>query len=519
MRPGASDSCVPVRMRDRVEVMRDAFGEWRRRFGTETDVLSGLHAAKDPAAVAAAANVPVASVAGAASYFADFEDVSSQAKVCAGTACFIARGGSEPDADDAQKVYCLGYCYCGPAKLVDGRVFSGERLAPPPRAEAVSSVPVVLAGITGEAAPWRTWEATLAHGSPESVLREVALSGVRGRGGAEFPVARKWQAARSNPGPRYVVANGDEGDPGSYCDRILMEQDPHRVLEGLTLAGFAVGAQRGLVLVRSEYPAAAASMRAAVEAARADGHLRPDGFDVEIHQGAGSYVAGEETALLHTLEGRRGAVRSRPPYPTTSGFLGFPTAVNNLETLASIPWIVEYGGSSYAALGERNETGTKLVCLNERFARPGVYEVDFGSSIRWIVEELGEGLRDGRELRALQIGGPLGGFLGPDDLDRPLLARALAEVGVALGHGSFVAVDETVPPAALLRHLWRFAASESCGSCAPCKIGTRRGLQLRPASREYEQVLEVISTASLCAFGHGVASAVRSLHRVYGGVQ
>ena len=198
-------------------------------------------------------------------------------------------------------------------------------------------------------------------------------------------------------------------------------------------------------------------------------------LEVEVVEGAGSYVAGEETALLHALEGRRGAVRPRPPYPTTSGLLGAPTVVNNVETLAAVPWIVARGGTAFARLGVAPETGTKLVCLNEAFTSPGVYEVELGTAIRTIVDDLGGGLRDGRRLRAVQVGGPLGGFLGPDELDVPLLDAALAEYGVALGHASLIAIDDRVPAAELLRHIWSFAAAESCGTCAPCRIGSGRG--------------------------------------------
>jgi NADH:ubiquinone oxidoreductase subunit F (NADH-binding) len=245
---------------------------------------------------------------------------------------------------------------------------------------------VVLAGLVGAEGPWEVWPGVVTEGSPAQVIAEVAKAGLRGRGGAGFPVAGKWEAAAREPAPRYVVANGDEGDPGSYCDRLLMESDPRRVLEGLALAGFAVGAQQGFVFVRSEYPAAADRMRAALSQARSAGHLGTDvhgtgfDFDIDVVQGAGSYVAGEETALLHALQGLRGSVRPRPPYPTSSGYAARPTAVNNVESLAALPWIVRHGGAAYAGLGRPDEPGTKLVCLSERFRRPGVYEVEFGGT-------------------------------------------------------------------------------------------------------------------------------------------
>jgi NADH:ubiquinone oxidoreductase subunit F (NADH-binding) len=326
-----------------------------------------------------------------------------------------------------------------------------------------------------------------------------------------------------------VVGNGDEGDPGSFCDRVLMEQDPHRVLAGLAYAAHAVGAERGYLYVRSEYPAAVASLHAAVGEATSAGHLgrnlhgTTSCLEVEVVEGAGSYVAGEETALLHALEGRRGAVRPRPPYPTSSGLFGAPTAVNNVETLASVPWIVARGGQAFASFGKAPETGTKLVCLNEAFTAPGVYEAELGTPIRQIIDELGGGLRDNRRLGSVQVGGPLGGFLARNELDVPLLESALATYGVALGHASLIAIDDRLSAAELLRHVWRFAATESCGTCAPCRIGSGRGAAFAErvvagdsaALAEQQPLLAILETASMCAFGRGVPASVRSLLRVY----
>jgi NADH:ubiquinone oxidoreductase subunit F (NADH-binding) len=336
-------------------------------------------------------------------------------------------------------------------------------------------------------------------------------------------VARKWAAvaAKDDGGQRYVVANGDEGDPGSYVDRLLMERDAARVLEGLALAALACGATRAFVYVRSEYPRAYERMRQAVAEARAAGHIGHNlhgstvDFEVDIVRGAGSYVAGEETSLLHSIMGLRGSVRTRPPYPAERGLWGRPTAVNNVETLAALPAIVADGGAAYARLGRSPETGTLVVCLNERFARPGAYEVVLGTPLRHIVWDLGGGLADGRPLTALQVGGPLGGFIGPDELDLPLLDSALAGAGVALGHGSLVAVDDRVRGADLLRHLWQFAAEESCGACTPCREGTRRGMADPDGAGLDPDLLKVMSITSLCPFGRGIPHAVRSLSRVF----
>lgn len=506
-------------------------------------------------AVASRVGVPAAAALGPASYYADLSapHADRHVRVCTATACFAAEGGghlaeveralgvdahaSSPHGDvSVQTVRCLGYCYAGPAALDGGTPCTGATLSAqlvgqePPRAPEIPAVddtgdPVLLGGVLSGEPAWQVWSRTVTSGTPEVVHREVAASGLRGRGGAGFRVAMKWEAAGGKPGT-VVVANGDEGDPGSYADRLLMEADPGRVLEGLALACFACGARQGVVLVRSEYPAALARMRAAVREAYADGHLGPTvhgtaaSLDIHVVQGAGSYVAGEETALIAGLEGGRGCARPRPPYPTEHGLWDAPTVVNNVETLAAVPWIVRHGGRAYARRGTSDETGTKLVCLSERFARPGCYEVELGTPVRRIVTELGGGLKDGAELAALQVGGPLGGFLAADALDVPLSEAELSARGAALGHAGLVAFDERVAPGDVLRHVWEFAASESCGACSPCRVGSRRGLEWAeagaPPDQEWERLSRVLTEASLCAFGRRIPPAVRSLARAYG---
>ena len=242
-----------------------------------------------------------------------------------------------------------------------------------------------------------------------------------------------------------------------------------------------------------------------------------------MFEGAGSYVAGEETSLMHSMEGVRGEVMRRPPYPTESGFLHRPTVVNNVETLCAVPWIVANGGEAYAKLGVGDSRGTKVVCLNERFRNPGAYEVELGVSLSHICEELGGGLRDGHVLRSLQVGGPLGGFISADQLDTPLSFEGLKAIGADLGHGSLIAIDEGIPAMDLLLHIWRFAANESCGTCAPCRIGTKRGLEAVEAlaaggeldEPAMEEMLETMRRGSLCAFGKSVPGAVRSVARTY----
>ncbi|MEU5715864.1 NAD(P)H-dependent oxidoreductase subunit E [Streptomyces sp. NPDC020403] len=506
-------------------------------------------------AVAAGVGLPAAAALGPARYYADLEAPHGRrhVRVCTATACFAAQGGRHltdvehalgvtadtvsPDGETSvQTVRCLGYCYAGPAALDGDTPCTGPALAgqlagrEPPRAAEIPAAddtgdPVLLAGVSAGEPAWQVWPPTVTTGSPDEVWREVAASGLRGRGGAGFRVAAKWEAAGRAPGT-VVVVNGDEGDPGSYADRLLMEADPERVLEGLALACFACGARQGVVLVRSEYPRALAHLREAVARAYADGHFGPavhgtsTALDVRVVEGAGSYVAGEETALIAGLEGDRGCARPRPPYPTRRGLWDAPTVVNNVETLSAVPWIVSRGGAAYARRGTPGETGTKLVCLSERFARPGAYEVELGTPVARIVTELGGGLKDGAQPVVVQIGGPLGGFLARDALDVPLTTADLAARGAALGHAGLVAFDRSVAPEDVLRHIWQFAAAESCGACSPCRVGSRRGLELAaagtPPGEEWQRLSRVLAEASLCAFGRRIPPAVRSLARAYG---
>lgn len=546
---------------------REPVVELERRYGRRgTDILAQLREARaehgqitgaDVDAVAANVGLPRAHVYGTVTFFEELgvhRRGRRHVQVCAGTACFAASRGrhipaverelglgrgecSQDGATSLQPVYCLGYCYGGPAALDGESACAGPDLvdqlagrAPrkDPEIPAYSGVerPVLLAGILGDETSWRVWPDIVRSADRALIFTEVAASGLRGRGGAGFPVSDKWAAAASapTPGPRYMVVNGDEGDPGSYIDRLLMQRDPHRVLEGTALAAFAAQATAAYIYVRAEYPAARDQMRAAVEEARAAGHLGKNihgsglDFDVEILEGAGSYVAGEETSLIHSMEGLRGGTLARPPFPTTSGLFGRPTVVNNVESVATVPWIVEYGGSTYSALGRGGEHGQRLVCVNATFTRPGVFEVPLGIPLRAIVEDLAGGLPEGRQLRALQVGGPLGGFLDPTQLDLPMTGPALASAGVALGHASLLGFDDSIPGRAVLKHLWRFAAAESCGTCSPCRVGSRRGLEFsrRGDLAALMELCQTLQLTSLCAFGPGVAQAVRSILRVYG---
>jgi formate dehydrogenase iron-sulfur subunit len=364
--------------------------------------------------------------------------------------------------------------------------------------------------------------------TPEDVVTDLERSGLRGRGGAGFPTGRKWRSVLAAPGgPKVVVCNADEGDPGSYLDRFILERDPHAVLEGMAIAGAALGADRGVVYVRKEYPAAAAAIRLAIDEATGDGIMgerllgRRRPFMVEVVDGQGSYVCGEETALLNALEGRRPEVRARPPYPATHGLHGHPTLVNNVETLATVAWILRHGGDAYASMGHGTSRGTKLVSLNSLFRRPGLYEVEFGAPVRDLVEEAGDGV-DGGALSGVLIGGPLAGILPPHLLDTPFAFEELQSVGAAVGHGGVVAFDEHTSVLDLLHHVFRFGAYESCGKCTPCRVGAADvealtgaaltgGQADADARTRFVDIVDALAATSLCGHGTGLAEFAASV--------
>jgi NADH:ubiquinone oxidoreductase subunit F (NADH-binding)/NADH:ubiquinone oxidoreductase subunit E len=496
--------------------------------------------------------LPEAAVYGVSTFYDDLlaRRGRRHVRVCTGTACFAATGEehvdeleralglqlgerSEDESISLAETVCLGFCHSSPAvrdgDIVDAgpgvidRVLHGApRPAPEPPWRSVLEEPVLT-----RPGDWSGLARALAELEPEQLLAEVKEATVRGRGGAGFPAGTKWEFTRATQGEqKFVVANGDEGDPGSYIDKYLMEQAPALVLEGMALAAYAVGAEHGFVLTRSEYPRSKPALDAAADAARDAGWLGQDiagsgfDFDVTILEGAGSYVVGEETALLACLEGLRGTVSARPPFPAVRGLYGMPTVVNNTETLANIPFIALNGARAYRALSPGATPGTKLVCFNERFASPGVWEVRFGTSMRELCEELAGGIVDGRELKALQIGGPLGGILPASKLDTLFDFEALAAEGCMLGHGGILAFDDRTDMRAVARHLLRFGAHESCGKCFPCRIGLRRAYEMFSAEEtvdrgHLEQLLETLELGSLCAHGGGMPAPIRSLIKHY----
>ena len=361
----------------------------------------------------------------------------------------------------------------------------------------------------------------------DEVAADILASGLRGRGGAGFPAGIKWRTVLEAPGDtKYVCCNADEGDSGTFADRMLMEGDPFTLLEGMTIAGTTVGASIGLIYVRSEYPAAIRTLRTAVDIARVDGWLGPDvlgsgrSFDVRIVEGAGSYVCGEETAMLESLEGKRGMVRPKPPIPALQGLFGHPTLVHNVLTLSAVPAILADGAAAYQGLGVDRSRGTQVFQLAGNIARGGIVELAFGVSLRELVEDFGGATYSGRPIRAVQVGGPLGAYLPEHALDVAMDYEALTAAGAMLGHGGVVVFDDTVDMAAQARFAMEFCAVESCGKCTPCRIGSTRGVEVIDKITAgidpernlelLEELCETMTDGSLCAMGGLTPLPVRS---------
>jgi formate dehydrogenase iron-sulfur subunit len=353
---------------------------------------------------------------------------------------------------------------------------------------------------------------------PKAIVEEVVASGLRGRGGAGFPTGIKWRTvAGAAADQKYIVCNADEGDSGTFADRMLMEGDPFTLIEGMTIAAVAVGATKGFVYIRSEYPHAFRTFEAALEKARKAGLLGPSvlgsahAFDIEARLGAGAYICGEETSLLESLEGRRGQVRAKPPLPAIKGLFGKPTVINNVLSFASTPWILEHGGKAYAEYGAGRSRGTQPFQLAGNVRHGGLVELALGATIRRLVEDFGGGTRSGRQLRAVQVGGPLGSYFPDALLDTPLDYEAMLAAKGMLGHGGIVVFDDSVDLARQARFAFEFCAKESCGKCTPCRIGAVRGVEtvdkiIAGTDRDGNLALlrdlcTVMTDGSLCALG------------------
>ncbi|NND13548.1 MAG: NADH-quinone oxidoreductase subunit E [Acidimicrobiia bacterium] len=445
---------------------------------------------------------------------------------------------------------CLGQCDKGSAAFIQSAGAPNRVIAPSPATDIVSALageipstaPSLGAPQAGSAGlqllrrvgvvdPWDLEDyrfhggyAALrmaVHMGPAAVLREIKDAEVRGRGGAAFPAGIKWQGAASHPSrTKYIVCNADESETGTFKDRVLMEGDPYAVIEAMTIAGYAVGAEKGYLYIRGEYPVAEELLANAITKARAKGLLGSDvlgsgfAFDVEIRRGAGAYICGEETALFNSIEGYRGEPRSKPPFPTDVGLFGEPTVVNNVETLANVPLILMGGGPGFAASGTGGSNGTKLFCLAGAVEKPGVYEVPFGTTIRELLDLAG-GVRG--ELHAILVGGAAGRFLPISRLDTPLTFEHLRDIKGTLGSGAIMVFNTEADMGAAVRRVAAFFRDESCGQCVPCRVGTVRqeeALARMEAGSDERAVLDdlamVLRDASICGLGQLAAEAVQS---------
>jgi NADH-quinone oxidoreductase subunit F len=488
------------------------------------------------------------------------------AHVCDDIACKLAgaeelcrslTGSVGPEGESWARSPCVGYCEAAPAVFFqlaghdDGslvradtasvaRVLAGDPppdpgvLAPQtrePRARGLRLLRRIgLASPTSiddyrEHGGFRALRRALELG-PAHVVREVKDSGLRGRGGAAFPMGVKWEAVAKAPvDPHYVICNADESEPGTFKDRVLMEADPFAVVESMAIAGFATGAERGYLYVRGEYPLAVRRLAHAIEEATKRGFLGESvlgsgfRFEIELRKGGGAYICGEETALFNSIEGYRGEPRSKPPFPTEVGLFGKPTLVNNVESLVNVLDIVLEGGLAFAAIGTKESTGPKLFCLSGHVARPGLYEVTFGTTLRELIELAG-GIPGGRRLKAVLLGGAAGSFVGPEELDTPLTFEGTRSIGATLGSGVVMVFDETSDLRATAARIARFFRDESCGQCVPCRVGTVRQEEAlsrllangepRREAALLDELAQVMRDASICGLGQTAANAIVS---------
>jgi len=549
-------------------------------------LLPALHAAQklygyipEPVAVeiGLSLDVPLADVSGVIDFYRLFyrEPVGKTiVRVCTDPACALASaegvlgafnelagaGTGEASGDSAnrhknqltvERFPCLGLCAHAPALLV-GEQAVGDA-APKQAAQILNQErPMAADHVGGDA---RTLTAYCGRGhftsleeyqaaggyralgkalsrSPEQVIDEVKASGLVGRGGAAFPTGAKWLGCAGAPDePRYVICNSDESEPGTFKDRVLMEGDPQRVIEGLVIAAYAVGSRRGIIYIRGEYTNAFYIMGQAVLEARQTGFLGENilgsgfDFDLELRLGAGAYICGEETAMFESIEGKRGFPRIKPPFPTTHGLFGKPTVINNVETLCNVPYIIQNGASAYRELGTDRSPGTKLFCLSGDVVRPGVYEVPFGVTMRHVLFDLAGGVPGDRSLGFVLVGGAAGAFATVEHLDLPLTFEDLNAAGLPLGSGVLMVFDSTRDVRDVLLRLGRFFTDESCGKCYPCQLGTQRQYEIlgrvaagTPLPGDADRLTEVgwtMSDASICGLGQTAATAVISAMKLW----
>lgn len=481
---------------------------------------------------------------GTASFY-DFTKPENKGKkvyVCNGSACVCAGTQNKVNdtllqhfsADEIGHMTCLGRCYENSAFHYNGKNYSGNDIQ---QIEQLTTLKTDLTNYQVKATqpfltqPFDGFEnhydllkAALKK-SPNDLLNEIKVAEIRGRGGAGFPMAIKWEACKNEQNDtKFIICNADEGDPGAYSDRYLLEQRPHSVLFGMMIAGYITGASWGVLYIRAEYPEAVEIVQRAINELK-ENHLlgkniNHSGFDFEfkIIKAQGAYICGEETALINSIEGQRPEVRTRPPFPTQQGLFNKPTIVNNVETLAAVYGILKHGGTAYAKLGTAKSKGTKLVCLDSFFNNPGIYEVEMGTPLSTIIYEMGDGFKT--PVKAMQIGGPLGGIVPISKIEALTLDfESFAQNGFLLGHASVVCIPEKYPMMNYLEHLFDFASYESCGKCFPCRLGTKRGQEMTHKAlnsdykidrKLFQDLLTTLQKGSLCAHGGGIPLPVQN---------
>lgn len=495
-----------------------------------------------------------ANIHGTVSFY-DFLKAENQTKkvfVCNGSACMVA-GTQEKLKTQLQNHFateeighmcCLGRCHENNAFHFEGRNYSGKE---------ADSIDSIVKGKGSNTDSYRVGsnlsEPILTNAYPEEhsffnfikeclvrdknqLLDEIKKSNVRGRGGAGFPMGLKLESCKNVPGDqKFVVCNADEGDPGAYSDRYLLEHQPHLLLFGMLMAGYIIGANRGVIYIRGEYPESIETVRREIEKWERNGLLGENingsgvDFRFKIIEGAGAYICGEETALLSSIEGQRPEVRVRPPYPTQEGLFNLPTVVNNVETSASVYYILRQGGAKYAALGTAKSTGSKLVCLDGLFVNPGLYEIEMGTPLSKVAYELGGGFK--KKVKAIQVGGPLGGIVPVEKIESLTLDfESFSSNGFLLGHAGIVSIPQDFPMIKYLEHLFEFTADESCGKCFPCSIGSTRGKELLQKAQKEDfkidrqlmnDLLETLEIGSLCALGGGLPLGIKNALQYFDG--
>lgn len=485
--------------------------------------------------------------------FYDFmkpENQGKKAYVCNGSACLCAGTQSDVqqalenvfDASEIGHMTCLGRCHENGAFHINGHNYSAKSKeeiidiaknnveAKPDNYNVVASKALLTLPYEGLEKHYIILKEALARG-PEEILREIKLSEIRGRGGAGFAMAFKLEsAAREKSDTKFIICNADEGDPGAFSDRYLMEQRPHSLLFGMMMAGFVTGAEWGVIYIRAEYPESVKIVKGAIDELHENNLLGKNilgsgfNFDLKVIQAQGAYICGEETALINSIEGQRPEVRTRPPYPTQKGLFNKPTVVNNVETLSALHYIISNGGAAHSKLGTKKSRGTKLISLDSYFNKPGIYEVEMGTPLAEVIYKMAGGFKS--PVKALHIGGPLGGIVPIEKIEELTVDfESFAQHGFLLGHASVVSIPQDFPMIQYLEHLFDFAAAESCGKCFPCRLGTKRASELlnKSATSDYkisrelfEDLMDTMRQGSLCAHGGGIPLPAKNALAYFG---